>query len=165
MYPTVIYQPTSSVTTQTRTTVLSTLHLDEVDMLSDRLSIISSSELQGFGTTMYLKDKYGEDCNLIIELISISDENNLRRQQQKSFQIQIECLTEFLESYMSDIRIKEEHGDQITYVTIDDVEHTKLFSKMLADLDENRNRYPIKSYSLSNSSLEQTFLRVADEKK
>ncbi|CAF5169402.1 unnamed protein product, partial [Rotaria sp. Silwood1] len=52
-------------------------------MLSDRLSIISSSELQGFGRTMYLKDKYGEDCNLIIELISISDENNLRRQQQK----------------------------------------------------------------------------------
>ncbi|CAF5154092.1 unnamed protein product, partial [Rotaria sp. Silwood1] len=26
---------------------------------------------------------------------------------------------------------------------------------MLADLDENRNRYPIKSYGLSNSSLEQ----------
>ncbi|CAF4064551.1 unnamed protein product [Rotaria sp. Silwood1] len=66
---------------------------------------------------------------------------------------------------MSDIRIKEEHDDQITYVTIDDVEHTKIVPKMLADLDENRNRYPIKSYGLSNSSLEQVFLRVADEKK
>ncbi|CAF3663776.1 unnamed protein product [Rotaria sp. Silwood1] len=145
-----------------RTTVLSTLHLDEVDMLSDRLSIISSSELQGFGTTMYLKDKYGEDCNLIIELISISDENNLRRQQQKDstndaldpINIKLNIINS---TTNSTLRFRQEHGDQITYVIIDDVEHTKIFSKMLADLDENRNRYPIKSYSLSNSSLEQAF--------
>ncbi|CAF5085606.1 unnamed protein product, partial [Rotaria sp. Silwood1] len=101
--------------------------------------------------TMHLKDKYGEGCNLIIELISISDENNLKRQQQKDLTndaldpINIKLniinsntnstlcfrrLTEFLKSYMSDIRIKEEHDDQITYVTIDDVEHTKIVPKM-----------------------------------
>ncbi|CAF4573561.1 unnamed protein product, partial [Rotaria sp. Silwood2] len=74
-------------------------------------------------------------------------------------------LTEFLKSYMSDIHIKEEHGDQITYIIIDDAEHTKIFPKMFADLDENRNQYHVKSYGLSNSSLEQVFLRVADEKK
>ena len=74
-------------------------------------------------------------------------------------------LTEFLKNYMSDIRVKEKHGDQITYIILDDIEHTKIFPRMLADLDENRAKYHIKSYGLSNSSLEQVFLRVADEVK
>jgi ATP-binding cassette subfamily A (ABC1) protein 2 len=56
-----------------RTIVLSTHHLDEADLLSDRLAIISSGELQCVGTTMYLKRKYGEGYNLIIE--STSGEN------------------------------------------------------------------------------------------
>jgi len=64
---------------------------------------------------------------------------------------------------MPDMRIKEQHGDQITYVILDDAEHTKIFPKMLADIDENKTKYHIKSYGLSNSSLEQVFLRVADE--
>ncbi len=50
-----------------RTIVLSTHHLDEADLLSDRLAIISSGELKCVGTTMYLKRKYGEGYNLIIE--------------------------------------------------------------------------------------------------
>ena len=64
---------------------------------------------------------------------------------------------------MSDIRVKEYHGDQITYVVLDDAAHTKIFPTMLADLDRNTATYRIKSYGLSNSSLEQVFLRVADE--
>ncbi|CAF1011818.1 unnamed protein product [Rotaria sordida] len=173
-----------------RTIILSTHHLDEADLLSDRLAIISSGELQCVGTTMHLKHKYGEGYNLIVELISTEDENKLRKQQQQQQQAdsinnildpisielninnsntnslkRFEPLTEFLKSYMSDIRIKEEHGDQITYIIIDNTEHTKIFPKMLADLDENQTKYYIKNYGLSNSSLEQVFLRVADEKK
>lgn len=63
-----------------RTIVLSTHHLDEADLLSDRLAIISSGELQCVGTTMYLKRKYGEGYHLIIELTSAADENELREQ-------------------------------------------------------------------------------------
>jgi hypothetical protein len=64
---------------------------------------------------------------------------------------------------MFDIRIKEQHGDQIVYVILDDAEHTKIFPSMLSELDENQNKYHIKSYGLSNSSIEQVFLRVANE--
>jgi hypothetical protein len=64
---------------------------------------------------------------------------------------------------MFDISIKEQHGDQITYMIIDDVEHTKIFPIMLCELDGNKTKYCIKNYGLSNSSLEQVFLRVADE--
>ena len=64
---------------------------------------------------------------------------------------------------MFDIRVKEQHGDQITYVILDDLEHTRIFPTMLAELDQNMEKHQIKTYGLSNSSLEQVFLRVADE--
>lgn len=60
-----------------RTIVLSTHHLDEADLLSDRLAIISSGQLQCVGTTMYLKRKYGEGYNLVIE--SVQKENQLQK--------------------------------------------------------------------------------------
>jgi hypothetical protein len=72
-------------------------------------------------------------------------------------------LTDYLKTHMADILMKEQHGDQITYVILDDAEHTKVFPTMLAGLDENKDIFRIKSYGLSNSSLEQVFLRVADE--
>ncbi|CAM4887474.1 unnamed protein product [Rotaria socialis] len=170
-----------------RTIVLSTHHLDEADLLCDRLAIISSGELQCVGTTMHLKHKYGEGYNLIVELTSVSDELEIQKQQQhtnstnntiypNSIELNIinpntnsstrfERLTAFLKSSMPDLRIKEQHGDQIVYVILDDAEHTKIFPKILSDLDENKTNYHIKSYGLSNSSLEQVFLRVANEKK
>lgn len=64
---------------------------------------------------------------------------------------------------MFDIRVKKQHGDQITYVILDDLEHTRIFPMMLAELDQNMEKYQVKTYGLSNSSLEQVFLRVADE--
>ena len=76
-----------------------------------------------------------------------------------------EQLTEFLKGYMPDIRVKEKHGDQITYVILDDAEHTRIFPEMLMNLYTNKDNFGIKSYGLSNSSLEQVFLRVADETK
>jgi hypothetical protein len=35
-------------------------------------------------------------------------------------------LTEFLKTHMPDIRVKEQHGDQITYIIVDDIAHTKI---------------------------------------
>ncbi|CAM4819705.1 unnamed protein product [Rotaria magnacalcarata] len=142
-----------------RTIVLSTHHLDEADLLSDRLAIISSGELKCVGTTMHLKRKYGEGYNLVVELKS--DEN--QQQDHNKHSMLFQNLTDVLRRYMFDLNIKEEHGDQITYVIKDDVEHTKVFPVMLAELDENKTKYHIKSYGLSNSGLEQVFLRVADE--
>lgn len=138
-----------------RTIVLSTHHLDEADLLSDRLAIISSGELQCVGTTMYLKRKYGDGYHLIVELNSDGTQNSNR----------FDKLTEFLRRFMFDIKVKEQHGDQITYVIIDDMEHTKIFPSMLSELEEKKSKYQIKVYGLSNSSLEQVFLRVADEVK
>jgi hypothetical protein len=113
---------------------------------------------------MYLKRKYGEGYNLIVELKSDENEfNSIKTKNSLMNSMRFVKVTEFLRTYMLDIGIKEQHGDQITYVLLDDAEHTKIFPTMLAELDATKEKYHIKSYGLSNSSLEQVFLRVADE--
>ena len=42
-----------------RTIILTTHHMDEADLLSDRIAILSHGKLCCYGTSRYLKDKYG----------------------------------------------------------------------------------------------------------
>jgi len=44
---------------QGRTMILSTHFMDEADLLGDRIAILSNGRLQCFGTSMFLKKKYG----------------------------------------------------------------------------------------------------------
>ena len=43
-----------------RTILLTTHHMDEADLLGDRIAIMAEGELQCFGTSLFLKKKYGE---------------------------------------------------------------------------------------------------------
>ena len=43
-----------------RTILLTTHHMDEADLLGDRIAIMANGELQCFGTSLFLKKKYGE---------------------------------------------------------------------------------------------------------
>ncbi|CAF1005228.1 unnamed protein product, partial [Didymodactylos carnosus] len=178
-----------------RTIIISTHYMDEADLLGDRIAIISSGELRCVGTSMFLKRKYADGYNLIVEFTSVSDEEELKTHSDKNFMNnnltiddnasklvdtasielrpisrnnksgQFEKLTGFLKSFISDISVKEEHGDQITYVILDDEAHTKFFPEMLKQLDKKKELFRIKNYGLSNSNLEQVFLNVADEAK
>ena len=49
-------------------------------------------------------------------------------------------LTDFLRTFMFDIRVKEQHGDQIAYIVLDDPEHTRIFPTMLAELNEQMDK-------------------------
>ena len=43
-----------------RTILLTTHHMDEADLLGDRIAIMAEGELQCVGTSLFLKKKYGE---------------------------------------------------------------------------------------------------------
>ena len=43
-----------------RTILLTTHHMDEADLLGDRIAIMAKGELQCCGTSLFLKKKYGE---------------------------------------------------------------------------------------------------------
>nr|QNH67857.1 ATP-binding cassette transporter subfamily A member 2 [Brachionus rotundiformis] len=51
---------------QGRTIILSTHHMDEAELLGDRIAIISNGELQCCGTSLFLKNALGEGNNLTL---------------------------------------------------------------------------------------------------
>lgn len=50
-----------------RTILLSTHHMDEADILGDRVAILAGGQLQAAGTSYLLKKKYANGYNLVIE--------------------------------------------------------------------------------------------------
>lgn len=50
-----------------RTILLSTHHMDEADVLGDRIAIISNGQLRCCGTPLFLKNNLGEGYHLYIE--------------------------------------------------------------------------------------------------
>jgi len=55
---------------QGRTMILSTHFMDEADLLGDRIAILANGRLQCFGTSMFLKKKYGDYTVLACLFIS-----------------------------------------------------------------------------------------------
>lgn len=51
---------------QDRTIVISTHHMDEADILGDRIAIIANGKLIAHGTSQFLKNKYGHGYQLVL---------------------------------------------------------------------------------------------------
>ena len=49
-----------------RTIILSTHHMDEADILGDRIAIISNGQLKCCGTSLFLKSTFGEGYHLAL---------------------------------------------------------------------------------------------------
>lgn len=58
------YQASTSVLG--RTILLSTHHMDEADLLGDRIAIISHGKLQCCGSPLFLKSTYGDGYKLTV---------------------------------------------------------------------------------------------------
>ena len=54
------------VTVTGRTILLSTHHMDEADILGDRIAIISHGQLRCCGSPLYLKSTFGEGYHLVL---------------------------------------------------------------------------------------------------
>ena len=56
--------------------ILTTHHMDEAEMLADRVAIVSKGSLQACGTSLFLKKKYGSGFFIEIEPIEPSNLEN-----------------------------------------------------------------------------------------
>lgn len=54
-----------------RTIILSTHHMDEADLLADRIAIVSEGQLQVAGSPLFLKKKFGNGLYLNILKTSV----------------------------------------------------------------------------------------------
>jgi ATP-binding cassette subfamily A (ABC1) protein 3 len=63
-----IWKILEKIRLEKRTIILTTHHLDEAEVLADRIGIMSKGELLAVGTSDFIKKKFGEGYNLKLTL-------------------------------------------------------------------------------------------------
>ncbi|XP_056132314.1 phospholipid-transporting ATPase ABCA1 [Lampris incognitus] len=170
-----------------RTIILSTHYMDEADLLGDRIAIISQGKLCCCGSPLFLKARLGSGYYLTVvkreglessmpsrsssstsklpALIkdsdsSMSDDTGLGSEESGS---DMAALLSLARRHIPGARIVEEMGREAVVNLPQTATLDSSLAIFLAELDQRLTELGITSYGLSDSTLEEIFLRVAEE--
>ncbi|EDO46878.1 predicted protein, partial [Nematostella vectensis] len=168
-----------------RTVLLSTHHMDEADVLGDRIAIISQGKLQCCGTSLFLKSHYGNGYYLTLtkktpglglDSVDASERDSLGSRSSDSDPISDSVLgdysdvycneksvTSFIKSHIPSASLVEHVGTELTYVLPSHAAKEGKFQDMFEELDRNLHKLHVGSYGVSDTTLEEVFLKVAEE--
>ncbi|XP_044061667.1 phospholipid-transporting ATPase ABCA1b isoform X2 [Siniperca chuatsi] len=193
---------------QGRTIILSTHHMDEADILGDRIAIISHGKLCCVGSSLYLKNQLGTGYYLTLvkkepeaslgscrnssstvsltkkeeeECASVSSSDAGLGSEHESEAATIEngpaasiCDVPFIPPDVSLVsglilchvpaaRLVEDLGHELTYILPYSGAKDGAFVKLFKDLDHKLADLGISSYGVSDTTLEEIFLKVAED--
>ncbi|KAK9739397.1 ABC transporter [Popillia japonica] len=129
-----------------RTILLSTHFMNEADVLGDRIAILANGMLQCYGSSYFLKKRYGSGYRLVIV---------------KDAQCKVEEITAFLRQYIPRINLETNVGRELTYILPES--YVGIFERMLGDMDNKRKSLGIETYGISLATLEEVFMKVGTE--
>ncbi|CEG37378.1 atp-binding cassette superfamily [Plasmopara halstedii] len=131
-----------------RVIVLTTHFMDEADLLGDRIAILSHGHLRCMGSSLFLKTRFGAGYNLTLIKILDGSYND-------------KVMEGFLQKYIQDIKCLSHAGSEVVFQlpTIS----SKIFPFMLNHLDHQMQQLGIQQYGISVTTLEEVFLRIANE--
>uniref|UniRef100_A0A671NY62 P-type phospholipid transporter n=1 Tax=Sinocyclocheilus anshuiensis TaxID=1608454 RepID=A0A671NY62_9TELE len=165
-----------------RTILLSTHHMDEADILGDRIAIISHGKLCCVGSSLFLKTQLG--TGYYLTLVKKNTEPSLSScrnssstvsfvkkvsalQFAKTLNEHIDLLFTLISSlilkHVPASRMVEDLGHEITYVLPYESAKDGAFVELFHDLDDRLADLGISSYGVSDTTLEEIFLKVAED--
>ncbi|XP_052004328.1 uncharacterized protein abca12 [Xyrauchen texanus] len=138
---------------QERTIILSTHHLDEAEVLSDRIAFLEHGGLKCCGSPFFLKDKLAKGYNLTLtKKVQTSDSKE---------RFDNDELRAFIQSYLPDARQKEgEVGDLVYFLPPYSPQNAAAYQSLLTNLDQNLDRLQLGCYGISDTTLEEVFLQL-----
>ncbi|KAK0132264.1 ATP-binding cassette sub-family A member 12 [Merluccius polli] len=136
-----------------RTIIMSTHHLDEAEVLSDRIAFLESGGLKCCGSPFQLKDRLGQGYKLTLtrKIKAASD----------SAGIDTADLKAFIQAHVPEARLKEAQGSDVVY-TLPPFSSASAFSyrSLLSALDTNLDALQLGGYGISDTTLEEVFLQL-----
>ncbi|KAM3612690.1 uncharacterized protein V6R79_012850 [Siganus canaliculatus] len=190
---------------QGRTILLSTHHMDEADILGDRIAIISHGKLCCVGSSLYLKNQLGTGYYLTLvkkepepslsscrnssstvsfskkeeECTSVSSSDAGLGSEHESEAATIEngpaasispfvppdvsLVSALILRHVPAARMVEDLGHELTYVLPYSAAKDGAFVELFKDLDLKLSDLGISSYGVSDTTLEEIFLKVAED--
>ncbi|XP_063962912.1 phospholipid-transporting ATPase ABCA1-like isoform X2 [Lytechinus pictus] len=175
-----------------RTIIMSTHHMDEADILGDRIAIIAKGKLRCCGTSLFLKSHFGSGYYLV--LTKKTGEHGLSRNvdddvaplnlnpddktdgdvihAEKASEAgdvpdlgycSVAVITAFIKKFVPKATVAENIGTEISYQLPLSSARNQMLSKLFRELEMNMDKLYISSYGLSDTSLEEVFLAVTEE--
>ncbi|GAB5372764.1 hypothetical protein AAMO2058_001692700, partial [Amorphochlora amoebiformis] len=131
-----------------RTIILTTHHMDEADLLGDRIAILANGRLRCYGTSMFLKARLGSGYQL--DMIKSSAE------------VPSHEIINLIQRLIPGAQPATDLGQQVA-VTLP-YERVDCFSRLFKVLEESgKQDYGIANFGISLTTLEQVFLKIAEQ--
>ncbi|XP_028661720.1 phospholipid-transporting ATPase ABCA1a [Erpetoichthys calabaricus] len=175
---------------QKRTIILSTHHMDEADVLGDRIAIISHGKLCCVGSSLFLKNQLGTGYYLTLVKkdleASISSCRNssstvsfLKKEDSVSQSssdaglgsdhesdtttIDVSLISSLILKHVPKARLVEDFGHELTYILPYESAKDGAFVELFHEIDDRLSDLGISSYGISDTTLEEIFLKVAED--
>ncbi|KAF7667420.1 hypothetical protein LDENG_00062750 [Lucifuga dentata] len=167
-----------------RIVIMSTHHMDEADMLSDRVAIISQGRLYCCGSPIFLKNCFGagfyltlvrhmknerpktscdrtEDCSCNCSKCSKAKESQMESQvPDRQMDGNVERITALVRHHVPQARLIEAIGQELTYLLPNRDFLPRAYASLFRELEETLTDIGLSSFGVSDSSLEEIFLKV-----
>ncbi|KAM3590047.1 uncharacterized protein V6R79_002637 [Siganus canaliculatus] len=166
-----------------RTIILSTHHMDEADILGDRIAIISHGKMRCCGSSLFLKKYFGSGYYLTLVR---TRRNNViqgrtqeqtrdspsrhslgdgfgRRSRSNTDPSDLTAIRRLVQRHVPDATFLESIGQEITYILPYSGARDGTFAPLFQDLDLAMSDLGLTSYGISDTTLEEIFLKVAED--
>ncbi|XP_040215370.1 phospholipid-transporting ATPase ABCA1 isoform X3 [Rana temporaria] len=178
---------------QGRTIILSTHHMDEADILGDRIAIISHGKLCCVGSSLFLKNQLGTGYYLTLvkrdtdsSLSSCRNSSSTMSYLKKEDSVSqsssdaglgsdhesdtltigltdVSVISNLINKHVPDARLVEDIGHELTYVLPYEAAKEGAFVELFHEIDDRLFDLGISSYGVSDTTLEEIFLKVAED--
>uniref|UniRef100_A0A8C0FTL6 P-type phospholipid transporter n=1 Tax=Bubo bubo TaxID=30461 RepID=A0A8C0FTL6_BUBBB len=166
---------------QGRTIILSTHHMDEADILGDRIAIISHGKLCCVGSSLFLKNQLGTgyyltlvkkdvDSSLSSCRNSSSTVSYLKKDEHCLFLLvflDVSAISNLITKHVPEARLVEDIGHELTYVLPYKAAKEGAFVELFHEIDDRLSDLGISSYGISETTLEEvrsSFLLLAESR-
>ncbi|CAL1580468.1 unnamed protein product [Knipowitschia caucasica] len=169
-----------------RTVILSTHHMDEADLLSDRIAIISQGRLHCCGSPLFLKNCFGlgfyltlvrrmkdlrrrenecdcsSDCSCACSICTAYKEQsqNLSQYQDRVMEGDVENITSLIHHHVPEAKLIETIGQELTYLLPNKNFKHRAYASLFRELEETLTDMGLSSFGISDTSLEEIFIKV-----
>ncbi|XP_033842111.2 retinal-specific phospholipid-transporting ATPase ABCA4a [Periophthalmus magnuspinnatus] len=166
-----------------RTVVMSTHHMDEADLLSDRVAVVSQGRLLCCGSPIFLKNCFGsgfyltlvrkmkrqtlktscdcsDDCSCKCSKCSKFKETQDETAPEQQMDGDMERITALVHHHVPEARLVEAVGQEVTFLLPNRDFQPRAYASLFRELEETLTDIGLSSFGVSDTSLEEVFLKV-----
>uniref|UniRef100_A0A674F6M5 ATP-binding cassette sub-family A member 1-like n=1 Tax=Salmo trutta TaxID=8032 RepID=A0A674F6M5_SALTR len=136
-----------------RTIILSTHHMDEADILGDRIAIISHGKMCCYGSSLFLKKYFGSGYYLTL----VKAGNEQITNERSGVKQELTAVSKLVRRHVPEAVFLESIGQEITYILPYSGAKDGTFALLFKELDLEMADIGFTNYGISDTTLEETF--------